>query len=303
MHHEMGYATIQVDSSVGPIGAQISGVDLAKPLSGQTIADIHHAWLAHGVLFFRDQSLSPNDQTAFARQFGQLDVYPFMSAVEGHPNVIPIIKEADAKLNFGGGWHTDTSYLKQPPKATVLYALEVPDEGGDTEFADGVAAFADLSEGMKAFLMAQTGIYSPKLVHGAGGDYASVAAKQNLGSAYGANEASHSNDTSNTNNDDFAEGEVEHPLIRTHDETGAQSIYCGLFHTHRIKGWSRKESLPIFRFLKDHFTQAKYVTRFKWHNGSLVLWDNRRLFHNALNDYQGKRRHMQRVIVKGPVPV
>ena len=296
MHHEMAYETIQVDTSVGPIGAEISGVDLSRHLSAQMVADIHHAWLTHGVVFFRDQNLSPSDQTAFARHLGELDVYPFMEAVEGHPNVIPIIKEADAKLNFGGAWHTDTSYLKQPPKATVLYALEVPEEGGDTEFADVVAAFTDLSEGMKTFLLAQTGIYSPKLVHGAGGDYASVAAKENLGGAYG------TSDASDTNNNDFAEGEVEHPLIRTHDETGAQSIYCGLFHTHRIKGWSREESLPIFRFLKDHFIQEKYVTRFKWRNGSLVLWDNRRLFHNALNDYQGKRRHMQRVIVKGPIP-
>lgn len=296
MQHEMAYETIQVDSSIGPIGAEISGVDLSRALSAQVVADIHHAWLAHGVVFFRDQNLSPGDQTAFASHLGELDVYPFMEAVEGHPNVIPIIKEPDAKMNFGGAWHTDTSYLRQPPKATVLYALEVPEEGGDTEFADVVAAFADLSEGMKAFLLAQTGIYSPKLVHGTGGDYASVAAKENLGGAYGAS------GTNSTSNDDFAEGEVEHPLIRTHDETGAQSIYCGLFHTHRIKGWSREESLPIFRFLKDHFTQEKYVSRFKWRNGSLVLWDNRRLFHNALNDYQGKRRHMQRVIVKGPIP-
>ncbi|MFT5561194.1 MAG: taurine dioxygenase [Candidatus Azotimanducaceae bacterium] len=299
MHHEMAYETIQVDSSLGPIGAEVSGIDLSKPLTVQAIADIHHAWLAHGVLFFHDQDLSPVHQTAFAAHLGELDVYPFMSAVEGHPNVIPILKEPGAKMNFGGGWHTDTSYLKQPPKATLLYALEVPDEGGDTEFADAVAAFTDLSDGMKGFLLAQTGVYSPKLVHGAGGDYASVAAKENLGGAYGTTKP---NSAIDTNNHDFAEGEVEHPLIRTHDETGAQSIYCGLFHTHRIKGWSREESLPIFRFLKDHFTQEKYVTRFKWRNGSLVLWDNRRLFHNALNDYQGKRRHMQRVIVKGPIP-
>tara|TARA_R110002073_G_scaffold6784_3_gene39812 strand:- start:261 stop:1124 length:864 start_codon:yes stop_codon:yes gene_type:complete len=286
----MGYKTIQVDTGVGPIGAEVSGVDLSKPLVPEVVDEIHRAWLAHGVLFFRQQDLSPANQTTFAAHLGELDVYPFMSAVEGHPNVIPIIKEPDAKLNFGGGWHTDTSYLAQPPKATVLYALEVPEEGGDTEFADAVAAFEDLSDGMKTFLLAQTGIYSPKLVHGAGGDYNSVAAKENLGGAYGGQD------------NDFAEGEVEHPLIRTHDETGQHSIYCGLYHTHRIKGWSREESLPIFRFLKDHLTQPKYVTRFKWRNGSMTLWDNRRLFHNALNDYQGKRRHMHRVIVKGPVP-
>lgn len=286
----MGYQAIEIDTAVGPIGAEVKGVDLSKPIAANVMSEIHQAWLMHGVLFFHDQSLVPDDQVRFASYLGDLDVYPFMSALDGHPNVIPIIKEPDAKLNFGGGWHTDTSYLEQPPKATVLYALEVPEQGGDTEFADCVAAFSDLSEGMKVFLKAQTGIYSPKLVHGVGGDYSSVAAKENLGQSYGGSEA-------------LAEGEVEHPLIRTHDETGQQSIYCGLYHTHRIKGWTREESLPIFKFLTQHLTQPRYITRFKWRKGSLTLWDNRRLFHNALNDYQGQRRHMHRVIVKGPVPV
>lgn len=285
----MGYQAIEISTAVGPIGAEVRGVDLSRPVEAGVMAEIHQAWLEHGVLFFHGQTLTPSDQVRFAANLGDLDVYPFMSALEGHPNVIPIIKEPDAKLNFGGGWHTDTSYLAQPPKATVLYALEVPEQGGDTEFADCVAAFADLSEGMKDFLLAQTGIYSPKLVHGAGGDYNSVAAKQNLGQSYGGDAA-------------LAEGEVEHPLIRTHDETGQKSIYCGQFHTHRIKGWSREESVPIFKFLTQHLTQSKYITRFKWQKGSLTLWDNRRLFHNALNDYQGQRRHMHRVIVKGPIP-
>ncbi len=286
----MGYQAIEVDTTLGPIGAEVKGVDLSEPLDATVMAEIHRAWLDHGVLFFHDQELAPEDQVRFAAGLGELDIYPFMSALPGHPNVIPIIKEPDAKMNFGGGWHTDTSYLEQPPKATVLYGLEVPEEGGDTEFADAVAAFADLSEGMQSFLLKQTGIYSPKLVHGAGGDYNTDEAKQNLGQGYGGSAA-------------LAEGEVEHPLIRTHDETGEKSIYCGLFHTHRIKGWSREESLLIFRFLTQHLTQPKYITRFKWRNGSLTLWDNRRLFHNALNDYPGKRRHMHRVIVKGPVPV
>ncbi len=281
--------SIQVNTGVGPIGAEVEGVDLTQ-VGPEEIAELHTAWLAHGLLIFRDQNLSPAAQAKFAANFGELDVYPFMQSVDEHPNVIPIIKEPDAKLNFGGGWHTDTSYLEKPPKGTALYAVEVPEVGGDTLFADCAAAFADLSPGMQAFLLANTGIYSPKLVHGSAGDYASAAAKENLGAAYGGD-------------NDFAEGEVEHPLIRTHDESGLRSIYCGLFHTHRIKGWSREESVPIFKFLNQHLTQEKYVTRCQWHNGTLVLWDNRRLFHNAMNDYHGQRRHMHRVIIQGPVPV
>ena len=286
----MGYKTIVVDASIGPVGAIVTGVDLAGPISNETIDEIHAAWLAHHVLFFRDQKLTPKQQAEFAAHFGTLDVYPFMDAVDEHPNVIPIIKEADAELNFGGGWHTDTSYLEQPPKGTLLYALEVPEQGGDTLFADCHAAYEDLSEGMKRFLLNASGIYSPKLVHGAGGAYTQVAAKENLGHAYGGDAA-------------FAEGEVEHPLIRTHEESGVKSIYCGKFHTHRIKGWTREESLPVINYLNKHLANEKYVTRFHWEVGSLAMWDNRCLFHNALNDYQGKRRHMHRVIVQGVRPV
>ncbi|NBT42335.1 MAG: hypothetical protein EBT20_18045 [Alphaproteobacteria bacterium] len=106
-----------------------------------TLETIQSAWWELGVLAFPDQDLSPEQQAAFSAQFGALDVYPFMTPVQSHPNVIPIIKEPDAKLNFGGGWHTDTSYLEKPPKATVLYAVETPPEGGDTLFADARAAF------------------------------------------------------------------------------------------------------------------------------------------------------------------
>jgi taurine dioxygenase len=128
------------------------------------------------------------------------------------------------------------------------------------------------------------------MVHGSGGDYAQVAAKQNLGQAYGGD-------------NDFAEQEVAHPLIRTHTETGNKSIYCSKPHTHRIDSWTREESVPIFHYLMKHITQQKFVTRFKWRKGSLAMWDNRCVFHNALNDYEGKRLPMHRVIVQGEKPL
>ncbi len=243
------------------------------------------------MLFFRDQELSPAAQAAFGARFGDLDVYPFMQALDEHPNVIPIIKEPEAKLNFGGGWHTDTSYLECPPMATLLYAVEVPEEGGDTLFADAAAAWDDLSAGMRATLEGLAGIYSPKIVHGPDGAYADMAAKEQSSSARGGEAQSTE-----------AESEVEHPLIRTHPETHRKSIYCSKYHTDRIKGWTREESLPILEFLMQHMTREQYVTRFRWRRGSLAMWDNRRLFHHALNDYQGQRRHMHRVIVRGDRP-
>ena len=124
----MGYAHIEVRRCIGALGAEVSGVDLSKPLEKPVADEIHAAWLEHQALFFRGQDLSPAQQAAFAAHFGELDVYPFVRALDAHPNVIPIIKEPHTRMNFGGGWHTDTSYLPKPPKATLLYAVEVPEE-------------------------------------------------------------------------------------------------------------------------------------------------------------------------------
>ena len=285
----MNYSHISVDNRIGPVGAVVSGVDLSQPLGPEVVQEIHSAWLQHHLLFFHDQDLKPPAQARFASYFGELDQYPFMQPVDESTYVIPIIKEADATMNFGGDWHTDTSYKTHPPKATLLYAVEVPPKGGDTLFADATAAYEALSPAMRASLESWQGVYSPKLVHGQGGDYKTVAAKKNLGGAYGGDAG-------------FAESEVEHPLIRTHEETGNKSIFCSKPHTVSIKGWTREESMAIFRFLTKHLTSDEFVTRFKWQAGSLAMWDNRCLFHNALNDYQGYRRHMHRVIVKGNRP-
>ena len=272
------YQHINVDSSLGPVGAEISGVDLSKALAPEVVAEIHRAWLDYHVVFFHDQDLSPSAQAHFASNFGELDQYRFMQAVEENPYVIPIVKEADATLNFGGGWHTDSSYQAIPPKATVLYAVEVPEEGGDTKFANATAAFDALSDGMKE-----------NLVRCSGGFYKNEEAEENLGNSYGGD-------------DNYAETEVVHPIIRTHKETGAKSIYCGMAHTVNIEGWSRDDSLPIFRYLTEHLTQDQFVTRFTWRQGSLAMWDNRCVFHYALNDYHGHRRHMHRVTIKGEKP-
>ncbi len=285
----MVYQTIEVDESVGPVGARISGVDLSKPLPLEVQQEIRVALLAHYVLFFSGQNLDPAQQARFSEYFGELDAYPFVKPLDAHANVIPVIKEPEDEFNFGGAWHTDTSYLERPPRLSILYAVEVPEEGGDTLFADSTSAYADLSGGMKHTLEALDGIYSPKQVHKADGSFSEVASREQLGESY-------RSDTK------LADLEVEHPLIRTHVESGRKSIYCSELHTDRIKGWTRQESIPIFRYLTDHLTQEKYVTRFKWANGSVAMWDNCSVFHNPLNDYPGVRRHMHRVIVKGERP-
>lgn len=274
---------------MGPLGAEVAGVDLRQPLAPEVWVDIQRAWLEFGLLCFRDQQLSAAEQAEFAAGFGELDVYPFMRASDAHPNVIDIIKEVASTTNFGGLWHTDTSYLSHPPKATVLYAVDVPAVGGDTLFADARAAYDDLPADLRQELADARGVYSPRLVHGQGGAYANEVVQADLGDRYDGDATR-------------AEGEVEHPLFRTHPETGRRSIYCSLVHTWRIVGKTREDSLPVLEQLSEHATAERYVTRLHWTPGTLAIWDNRCLFHYALNDYHGQRRHMRRVIVRGDCP-
>ena len=283
---DMSYSHIKIQRCVGALGAEVSGVDLGKPLSPPALAEIHAAWLDHQVLFFRDQELSPAQQAAFAGNFGDLDVYPFVQALDAHPNVIPIIKEPHTKMNFGGGWHTDTSYSPTPPKATLLFAVEVPDEGGDTLFSDTYAAYESFSHGMKNLLDGVVGVFSAAMVHGKAGVYT---LDGDHPMAYGGSA-------------EVAEREVEHPVIRTHPETGRRAIYASTAHTHHIKDMSVYDSKPLLELLTRQATRPEFVTRFKWTAGTLAMWDNRCVWHYALNDYQGKRREMRRVIVKGDRP-
>jgi taurine dioxygenase len=268
-----------------PIGAEITGVDLASDLDAPTRDAIRAAWLEHRVLFFRDQHMDPAAQVRFASLFGEPDVYPFRDALPDHPFVVPIAKEKGDTANFGGGWHTDGSWQARPPRATVLHALEVPATGGDTLFADTTAAFHGLSEGLQQTLLGLCGVYTPSLVHGRDALHAAVS-----GDGYDEGAA------------ELAGAEVVHPLVRTHPDTGARSIFCTPVHTHRIEGWTREESTPLIEFLMTHATAERYVVRFSWRPGTVALWDNRCLFHNALNDYAGERRCMHRVIVRGEEP-
>ena len=170
----------------------------------------------------------------------------------------------------------------------MLQAIEVPECGGDTLFADMALAFDALSSGMQSLLSDLTGIYSAEMVHGKSGYYSKQAG------------ADHPMDYGDKDN--VAQRRVEHPIIRTHPETGRKSIYAGLGHCSHIKDMTKEESRVLLEWLNRFATRAEFVTRLKWCSGSLAMWDNRRLFHNAMNDYSGHRRHMHRVILKGDKP-
>ena len=273
---------IEVQPVTGGIGAEISGVDISQVLAEETVADIRQVLLDHLVIFFRDQDITPKQQLAFVSRFGEPDIYPFVKGLDDYPEITPILKLPEETVNFGGIWHSDTVYQPNPPMGTVLYAKELPPAGGDTLFANQYQAYETLSAPLRAFLDGLTAINS--------------AAK---GSAAA------------TRSDRVADGgtglaaevmEAEHPVVRTHPETGRKALYVNTGHTVRFGGMTEAESTPILDYLYRHQIQPEFSCRFIWRPGSLAFWDNRCAQHYPVNDYHGHTRLLHRVTLKGDKP-
>jgi taurine dioxygenase len=273
---------IEVRPIAGALGAEIGGVDLSGELSQATIAAIRRVWLEHCVVFFRAQPLPPAHFLRFARRFGEIVEYPFIKGIEGFRAIIPVVKLEHEKTNFGGIWHSDTSYLAQPPMATMLIARELPEKGGDTMFANTYLAYEALSDGMKGLLDGLIAVNSSRKA-----------------------------DASRTREDrikqmqrDDAKTEYvgEHPVVRTHPETGRKALYVNVAHTVRFKDMTEAESAPLLNYLIQHQTRPEFTCRFHWQVGSIAFWDNRCAQHNPVNDYHGYRRVMHRITLAGATP-
>lgn len=273
---------IRIHPLTTALGAEIEGVDLSKPLARETVATLRQALLDHLVIFFRDQDLTTEKYLAFAHAMGEPMEYPFVSGLPGASLITPVVKEADARVNFGGVWHTDTAYLEEPPKATMLLAREIPPYGGDTMFANQQLAFENLSERMQEILSSLIGVNS---------------SVRSDGIRTHVDRDVPQLDTNGTSG--FI---AEHPVVRTHPETGRKSLYINRGHTVRFKGMTEEESLPLLNFLFDHQVTDEFVCRFRWQPGSLALWDNRAVLHYPLNDYHGHRREMYRITLRGDKP-
>jgi len=278
------YRKITVHPTGAALGAELRGVDLSEPLDDETFAEVHRAWLEHLVIFFRDQRLTPGQQAAFARRFGELDVYPYVEPVPGHPEVIPIIKKPEGVFNFGGAWHTDTTYTERPPKGTMLYAIQVPSSGGDTMYANMYAAWEALPEDKQRELRALRGVFTPSKVHGKDGYYS---------------RADYPMDKAQALDPSYR---VEHPVARTHPETGRCALYFSAPHMDGFSGMSEEAGRELLGYLFGHATQPALTFRLKWQPGTLTLWDNRCVQHYALNDYDGEQRVMHRITIKGDRP-
>jgi taurine dioxygenase len=265
----------------GALGAEVLGVDLADA-GDNVVAEIRKVWLDHGVIFFRDQDLPPTKFLSVAKKFGEVVEYPFVKGIDGFPEIIPVVKLEHETKNFGGIWHSDTAYLDEPPAGTMLIAREVPPYGGDTLFASGTLAYETLSDGMKGML---DGLIAVN--HSAKADVTRT--REDRVRDGGKTEAK-------------KEYISEHPVVRTHPETGRKALYVNVGHTVRFKDMTEEESAPLLNYLFQHQVRPEFTCRFSWRVGSMALWDNRCVLHNPVNDYHGYRRVMHRITLAGDTP-
>jgi alpha-ketoglutarate-dependent taurine dioxygenase len=279
------------------MGAEILGVDI-ETITDAQFAEVRAALFRHKMIYFRDQKVSHGGQEAFSLRFGPFAEDAYTKGVAGHPQVQPVIKEADARTGmvFGAGWHTDSPFLPEPPAISMLHGVDIPPYGGDTIWANSALAYAMLSETMQRMI-------APLKVHMSMGKVLASA------QAHGARDGSPIGRLAATRDaKELPEDLVRkltgwfHPLVRTHPETGEKALYCDETYASGIEGMTEVEAAPLLAFLVSHITQPAFTCRLRWEKGTFVLWDNRLCVHQAFNDYDGFRREMYRTTVAGEAP-
>ena len=266
----------------GAIGAIIQGVQLDEKLDENTFSYIYNAFLKYQVIFFRNQNFIPESLISFAKNIGRPISYPFVKGLDSFPEITPILKKETDVNNFGGIWHSDTTYQNEPPKGTMLYAIEVPEFGGDTEFSNQYLAYERLSNEMKIFL-------EKKKAFNISGKSEVTKTRSDV--------LKHS--SLNLKNNKL---EAIHPVVRTHPETKKKSLYINQAHTTHFVAMSEEDSMPVLKYLFKHQINSEFTCRFKWKKGSVAIWDNRCTLHNPINDYHGSRRLMHRITFQGDKP-
>jgi len=281
------YQYLQVKPMTGALGAELFGVDLGQTLDDAVIAEIRRALLEFQVIFFRDQEMTPEQHRDFGKRFGELHVHEYVKGLDAYPEIIRIIKTESDTKNFGGTWHSDVTYHTTPPLGSILYALEVPEVGGDTLFASQYLAYETLSDGMKDLLDGRTATHSAEPIYGKAGAF---------------NQRYEGSSTMTKPEEEAPVLVTDQPIFRTHPETGRKALYVNGNFTTRIAGLSEADSAPILQRLYLHCTAPDFCCRFRWEKGSVAFWDNRCVQHYAVNDYAGQRREMHRVTVIGDAP-
>ena len=277
----MDYKEIGVTPQSTALGAVISGIDLSKEPSKRAMAELEDAFGRYSVIFFRDQSLTPQQHIAMAERWGAINVNRFFNPLDGYPQIAQVIKEANQKENIGGTWHTDHSYDLIPAMGSMLYAREVPTVGGDTLFSSMYLAYEALSEDMKKMLADLKAWHSSRHAFG-----------------YSVTDSEHFED-GRLANPGQATQDALHPVVITHPLTGRKALYVNADFTVRFDGWTVEESQPILDLLYAHGARQEFTCRFHWEPDSIAFWDNRATWHYAMNDYQGHRRIMHRITLEG----
>ena len=260
-------------------GAIIDDIQLAG-LDDTELRELRLALAEQGVLFFRDQQLSPDDHLAFANRFGRIVHNKFFQAVAGYPDIAEVRKEKTQETNIGGGWHTDHSYDAEPAMGSILVARTLPEQGGDTWFANLYAAYDALSPGLQKTLESLRAIHSNAHLYGKDGYYSTT-------------------DIANVLTGADQVGEAIHPVVIKHPESGRKALYVNPGHTINIEGWSIDESAALLDYLYTQVEQPQFTCHFNWLPGSVAIWDNRCTWHFAQNDYQGESRLMHRITLAG----
>ena len=273
-------SNILINPTSGSMGVEIHNVDLSNELTDSLFSEIRDTFIEHGLIFFRDQELTPDDHLRFAKRWGEININRFFAKVEGYDQIAEVKKDPDQKINIGGAWHTDHSYDQIPAMGSILLAKETPKIGGDTLFANMYRAYETLSNGMKKTLETMKACHSSRHVFGAHTGYAE-ASNQRI------------------SNPELATQDAIHPVIITHPESKRKALYVNPEFTVNFEGWTVEESKPLLDYLAEHTTQQENTTRFQWKPGSIAFWDNRCTWHFALNDYPGETRLMHRITVEG----
>ena len=271
---------IEVVPMSGGVGVEVHNVDIKSGIDAGTFDELRAAFIENGLIFLRDQDITPDEHIAFAERWGEININRFFPRLDGYDQIATVTKEPHQTTNIGGGWHTDHSYDHVPAMGSILIARETPPVGGDTLFACMYTAYDTLSDGLKQTLEDMKAVHSSRHVFGEQSSY---------------------RDTMNNrfSNPEDATQDAVHPVVITHPESGRKALYVNPGFTLHFDGWTAAESKPLLDYLYAHAVQLEHTTRFQWAPGSIAFWDNRCTWHYALNDYHGTRREMHRITIEG----